>query len=69
MEMSHRSREFTDIVTQAENDLRKLLSIDDRFEVFFFPGGATLQFSAVPYNLTGGIRKKGYYITSGLWSS
>ncbi|TNV78299.1 hypothetical protein FGO68_gene2965 [Halteria grandinella] len=69
MEMSHRSREFTDISLQAESDLRKLLSIDDRFEVFFFPGGATLQFSAIPYNLAGGVRRKAYYLTTGLWSS
>lgn len=42
MEMSHRSKEFVEIVTQAESDLRKLLSVPENFKIFFFPGGATL---------------------------
>lgn len=68
MEMSHRSKEFHDIAMQAECDLRKLLSIPDHFQVFFFPGGATLQFSAIPYNLLGK-KTKANYLTTGLWSS
>lgn len=67
MEMSHRSKVFVDIVDQTERDLRKLLSIPDNFKVFFFPGGATLQFSGIPYNLLGK-RTKANYLTTGLWS-
>jgi phosphoserine aminotransferase len=68
MEMSHRSKEFVEIVNKAETDLRKLLSIPENFKVFFFPGGATLQFSAIPYNILGK-KTKTNYLTTGLWSS
>ena len=68
MEISHRSKDFNDIVDKAERDLRLLLSIPDNFKIFFFPGGATLQFSGIPYNLLGG-KKKANYLTTGLWSS
>jgi hypothetical protein len=33
MEMSHRGKEFTDIINKAEADLRQLLSIPDNYEV------------------------------------
>jgi phosphoserine aminotransferase len=51
MEMSHRSAEFDEIIKTAEADLRDLLGIPKNFNVFFFQGGASLQFTAVPMNL------------------
>ena len=33
MEMSHRGKEFSSIIQQAENDLRSLLSIPDNYQV------------------------------------
>jgi len=51
MEMSHRSREFVSIITEAEADLRALLSIPPNFKVLFLQGGASTQFSAIPLNL------------------
>jgi phosphoserine aminotransferase len=47
MEMSHRSKAFCSIAEKAKTDLRTLLSIPDNFEIFFFSGGATLQFTAI----------------------
>ena len=35
MEMSHRGKEFTNIINKAEADLRQLLSIPDNYEVCF----------------------------------
>lgn len=35
MEMSHRSAAFTKIITEAEQDLRELLSIPDNYKVLF----------------------------------
>lgn len=67
MEMSHRSKEFIEIAETAEKDLRDLLSIPNEYEVFFFQGGATMQFSAIPYNLLGD-KTKANYITTGAWS-
>jgi len=36
MEMSHRSKEFISIATQAEKDYRDLMSVPDNYKVFFF---------------------------------
>ena len=67
MEMSHRSKEFIQIAEQAEKDLRELLNVPQNYQVFFFQGGATMQFSAIPYNLLGD-KTKANYITTGAWS-
>ena len=48
MEMSHRSKTFDEIITTAEADVRKLLKINDDYAVMFIQGGATLQFSMLP---------------------
>ena len=52
MEMSHRGPEFTRIIEEAEADLRKLMAIPDNYKVLFLQGGASQQFSAIPFNLT-----------------
>ena len=41
MEMSHRGKEFTSIIEQAEADLRELMSIPAGYRVLFLQGGAT----------------------------
>jgi phosphoserine aminotransferase len=53
MEMSHRSKAFISVASQAEADLRELLSIPANYKVLFMQGGATGMFSAIPMNLTG----------------
>lgn len=67
LEMSHRSKEFIAIAEQAEKDLRDLMSIPTNFKIFFLQGGASLQFSAVVYNMLGD-KAKATYITTGAWS-
>lgn len=67
MEMSHRSKEFTKIIEDAEADLRALLSIPDDYRVLFLQGGASAQFAAVPLNLTAAGDKVDYVVT-GSWS-
>jgi len=66
MEMSHRSKAFDDIIKEAEQDLRDLLSIPDNYKVLFLQGGASQQFSAIPMNLM----KNGVadYIITGQWA-
>ena len=66
-EISHRSKEFTAIIEQAEADIRTLFQIPDDYGVLFLQGGATLQFSMVPMNLLGRGRTAGYILT-GSWS-
>jgi len=67
MEMSHRGKEFMDIASTAEADLRELLAIPDNYKVLFLQGGASTQFAMVPLNLmdrTG----KADYANTGAWS-
>lgn len=63
MELTHRGKEFSDIITHAEATLRELMSIPDHYKVLFLQGGASTQFSMVPLNLALG--KKAYYAISG----
>ena len=66
MEMSHRSKEFQQIIDDAEANLRKLMNIPDNYKVLFLQGGGTLQFSMVPMNLMTK-NKKADYIITGSW--
>ena len=52
MEMSHRSREFQDIFNATKAALKETLSVPDSHEILFLQGGASMQFSAIPLNLT-----------------
>ncbi len=67
MEMSHRSKEYLSIATQAETDLRALLAVPDNYKVLFLQGGATSQFAMVPMNLLRG-HSRADYINTGAWS-
>ena len=53
MEMSHRSKMYTDIFDKTVADLRALMHIGDDYEVLLLQGGATLQFSAIPLESDG----------------
>ena len=54
MEMSHRSPVFAEIFAGTQEKLRKVLSVPDTHEILFLQGGATLQFAAIPMNLSCG---------------
>jgi phosphoserine aminotransferase len=67
MELSHRSREFRQIISDAEQALRRLMSIPDDYSVLFLQGGASTQFAMVPMNLS----RPGAapaYVHTGNWS-
>lgn len=69
MEMSHRSKEFEALITEAEANLRKLLDIPDEYAVLFMHGGAKSQFDSVPMNLCPELDKHSTdYIVNGSWS-
>ena len=70
MEMSHRGREFGEIVANAEAELRALAGIPPTYRIFFLRGGATLQFAQVPLNLlrADGNGRSADYIVTGTWS-
>jgi phosphoserine aminotransferase len=67
MEISHRSKAFIAVATEAEADLRELLGIPRAYKVLFMQGGATGQFSAIPMNLTHADSSVDY-INTGSWS-
>ncbi|MBQ9326192.1 MAG: 3-phosphoserine/phosphohydroxythreonine transaminase [Clostridia bacterium] len=51
MEMSHRSKMYLEIYQQTERLVRQVMDISDDYAVLFLPGGATMQFAAIPMNL------------------
>jgi phosphoserine aminotransferase len=67
-ELSHRSKWFDDIINEAVERTRRLLNLDDQFDVLFIQGGASLQFCMVPMNfaLEG---KPVAYLNTGSWSN
>lgn len=66
MEMSHRSKEFMQIASEAEKDLRDIFGVPNDYKVILAQGGATLQFSSIPLNMLGAKGKADYLIT-GQW--
>ncbi|MCB5160659.1 3-phosphoserine/phosphohydroxythreonine transaminase [Marinomonas algarum] len=67
MEMSHRSTEFMSILASAKARLKRLLSINDDYEVLFLQGGASTLFAQIPANLTNGF-ETACYLDTGAWS-
>ena len=67
MEISHRSKAFIGVATEAEADFRELLSIPSNYKVLFLQGGATGMFSAIPMNLATADSTLDY-INTGAWS-
>ena len=52
IEISHRDKTFKELAINAEDSVRKLLSIPESYDVIFMQGGATLQFSLIPMNFS-----------------
>jgi phosphoserine aminotransferase len=67
IEMSHRSKEFIEVVDECEALLRELLSIPQNYKVLFLQGGASTQFAMVPMNLLGP-GKTACYLNTGTWA-
>ncbi|MBQ2679701.1 MAG: 3-phosphoserine/phosphohydroxythreonine transaminase [Firmicutes bacterium] len=67
MEMSHRSKDFEEIIETAEADLRELMNIPDNYKVLFLQGGGHTQFAMVPLNLFRN-SKKCDLVNTGQWS-
>jgi phosphoserine aminotransferase len=67
MEVSHRGSTFLAVAEAAEARLRSLMGISDEYAVLFLQGGATMQFSAVPLNLSAPGQTVAY-VNTGAWS-
>ena len=51
LEIGHRTTHFVDVVTEAQQIIKRLMGLGDDYEVLFLQGGATMQFMQVPMNL------------------
>ncbi len=67
LEMSHRDKQFLEILHDAEASLRSLLGAGDDFAVLFLQGGARLQFSMIAANLLRDSGKSAEYLLTGSW--
>ena len=65
MEISHRTKDFQAVMDEAQALFKELLDIPEGYSVLFVGGGASLQFSMVPYNL---LEKKAAYLNTGVWA-
>ena len=68
MEISHRSLLFEDVINDAVTRTKRLLNLDEHFNVLFLQGGASMQFAMVPMNfLTES--DSADYVDTGTWST
>ena len=51
IEISHRSKEFEEIINRCDELVREVANLPDNFRILYTHGGARMQFSAVPMNL------------------
>ena len=68
LEISHRSKVFEDVLSEAEANIRSLANIPANYRVLFLQGGASLQFAMVPMNLLAAGATADYLVT-GVWAS
>jgi len=64
-EVSHRGKEFSAVLAEAEERCRRLLGLGDEHAVLFLQGGATQQFEMLAMNF---LREAGEYVVSGQWA-
>ncbi len=68
LEVSHRSKEFEEVVVETERLVRELLNVPEDYSILFLQGGATQQFAMVPMNLLPE-NGKAAYLDTGVWAS
>lgn len=69
IEISHRSKDFVDVMEKARALVLELLNLENKgYAVLFLQGGASLEFLMTPYNLLK-VDGKAVYLDTGTWSS
>lgn len=66
LEIGHRTPLFQDVLQEAIGSVKKLMELDDAYEVLFLHGGATTQFMQVPMNLLDD-NETAAYCDNGIW--
>ncbi|MCP4747476.1 MAG: 3-phosphoserine/phosphohydroxythreonine transaminase [Desulfobacteraceae bacterium] len=67
-EISHRSKWFDNVISDAIIRVRRLLQLDKRYHVLFLQGGASLQFGMIPMNFLSA-QDCADYVNTGTWSA
>jgi phosphoserine aminotransferase len=67
IEISHRSKDFEAVLSEAKQHVKDLLMLNDDYEVLFLQGGASLQFCMIPYNLLNE-NETATYLETGVWA-
>ena len=67
MEMSHRSKDYEEIINGCEALVRELMHVPDNYKVLFLQGGGSSQFAMIPMNL-GNKNKKCDIVITGQWA-
>lgn len=67
-EVSHRSKWFDDVINDTVDRFRRLLRLDNRYQVLFLQGGASMQFCMVPMNVLPDAATADY-VDTGTWST
>lgn len=67
LEIGHRTPEFTSLLSNAEKNLRQILTIPDNYHVLFLGGAARTQFAMIPMNFLHP-EEQGAYLITGIWS-
>jgi len=65
LSISHRTKDFDDVMAEADKLFRELLAIPDNYKIFYLGGGASTLFYEVAANFLG--RKAGY-VNTGVWA-
>ena len=68
LEVSHRSKDFENVMQEARDLVKKALNISDEYEVVYLQGGATLGFTIAALNMMRDT-KKAAYVNTGTWAS
>ncbi len=67
IEVSHRSKEYEAVVTEAVQLVKDILHLSADYEVVFLQGGASLQFDMIPMNFLGS-GQSAAYVNTGVWA-
>lgn len=69
IEISHRSKEFVEIMEKARSLVKELLDVPDGYTVLFLQGGASLGFYMSAINFMKNEGGVGAYVDTGSWSA
>jgi phosphoserine aminotransferase len=68
LEISHRSKDFVEVMEKAQALVKELLGVPDGYSILFLQGGASLGFLKMPYNFMK-VNGKAAYLNTGTWAN